>query len=69
LTEPAGVAPMASLVPVRIVADRGEVGEITVELAATSACRTAIRVRIPPGCDETSIRHVLGAAVAVGEGG
>ena len=62
----------SSLVPVRVVADRG--GEITVELVdtATQAPLTRLptmRVAIPPGCDEASIRRVLCAALSARQGG
>lgn len=67
-----GVA-TSSLVPLRIVADgsgnHGVGGEITVELAALPGRWPTIRVRIPPGCDETSIRQVLGAVMNVGAAG
>jgi transposase-like protein len=65
-----------ALVPVRVIADDGG-GEITIELrdaptqaSATYASATygtatqpVLRVSIPPGCDETSIRRVLCAAL------
>jgi len=67
-----GVA-MSSLVPLRIVPDgsgnHGVGGEITVELAALPGRWPTIRVRIPPGCDEESIRQVLGAVMNVGAAG
>jgi hypothetical protein len=62
------VATPSSLVPVRIVADRGG-GEITVEFADASTPTPAIRVSIPPGCDEASIRRVLGAVINARAGG
>ena len=65
----------ASLVPVRIAAEScgsRELGsEITVDLTiklADSAAQT-VRVSIPPGCDEASIRRVLCAIVSAGDGG
>ena len=64
----------SSLVPVRIGAEaRGsEVGgeivvELTIKLADSSA--QALRVSIPPGCDEASIRRVLRAIMSAGDGG
>lgn len=53
-----GADMQSSLVPVRFVADQpcGS-GEITVELADILSQMAAIRVCIPPGCDETSIRR------------
>jgi hypothetical protein len=62
------------LVPVRIGAEprdregRGEiVVELTIKLADSSA--QAVRVSIPPGCDEASIRRVLRAIAGAGDGG
>jgi hypothetical protein len=57
----------SSLVPVRVVADRG--AEITVEfvdaVAQTPLTQLpTIRVSIPSGCDEASIRRVLCAALS-----
>lgn len=59
-----GTAKQSSLVPVRVVADQqvGS-GEITVELADDPAQSPAIRVCIPSGCDEVSIRRVLCAVM------
>ena len=62
LKSPDGVTMQSSLVPVRIVADQRGGGEITVELADTPT--SAIRVSIPPGCDEASIRRVLCAVMS-----
>ena len=71
---PSFAAEPSSLVPVRIGVeprDREVGGRITVELAinlADSAAQ-AVRVSIPPGCDEASIRRVLRAIVSAGDGG
>ena len=55
----------SSLVPVRVVADQpGGSGEITVEFADASVQTVAIRVCIPPSCDEASIRRVLCAVMS-----
>lgn len=61
----------SSLVPVRVVADRG--GEITVEFVDTAPQTPltrlpTIRVSIPSGCDEASIRRVLCAALSARAG-
>ena len=69
LKSPDGVTMQSSLVPVRIVADQRGGGEITVELADTPTPTSAIRVSIPPGCDEASIRRVLGAVMNARQGG
>jgi hypothetical protein len=68
-----GVVKQSSLAPVRVVADGG--GEITVEFSDTatpsSMAQTsmpAMRVSIPPGCDEASIRRVLCAALSAVKG-
>ena len=60
-----GAARQSSLVPVRVVADQqvGS-GEITVELAEIQTHSAAIRVCIPSGCDEASIRRVLCAVMS-----
>jgi hypothetical protein len=63
----------SSLVPVRIIAEsfgRGERGgeiavELTIQLADDSS--QAVRVSIPPGCDEASIRRVLRAILSAGD--
>jgi len=66
------VITQSSLVPVRVVADHG--AEITVELV-DAASETpliqlpTIRVSIPSGCDEASIRRVLCAALSARTGG
>ena len=66
-----------SLVPVRIVADCGGADDhgagdhgapITVELVETSTHAPAVRVSIPRGCDEESIRRVLRAVLRAHEG-
>lgn len=62
----------SSLVPVRVVADHG--AEITVELVAAASETVwtqlpTIRVSIPSGFDETSIRNVLRAIMSAGAGG
>ena len=60
----AGASMQSSLVPVRVVADLpGGSGEITIELADIRSQTVAIRVCIPPGCDEASIRRVLCAVM------
>ena len=62
----------SSLVPVRISTEssgRGERdGEIAVELTIQLADDSvqAVRVSIPPGCDEASIRRVLRAILSAG---
>lgn len=66
------VSKQSSLVPVRVVADRG--GEITVEFVAAAPQTPltqlpTIRVSIPSGCDEASIRRVLCAALSARTGG
>lgn len=68
----ATVITQSSLVPVRVVEDRG--AEITVEFvdAAPQTPPTrlpTIRVSIPSGCDEASIRRVLCAALSARTGG
>lgn len=40
-------------------------GEMIVELGEAALAASAARVRIPPSCDEESIRRVLRAALAV----
>jgi len=65
----------SSLVPVRIAAEpraSREIGgqivvELTIKLADSSA--QAVRVSIPPGCDEAAVRRVLRAIVSAGDGG
>lgn len=70
LKSPDGVTMQSSLVPVRIVADGSNCGgEITIEFADTTTPTSAIRVSIPPGCDEASIRRVLGAVMSARQGG
>ena len=66
LTSPGdGARVQSSLVPVRVVADQPSGGgEITVEFADASVQTVAIRVCIPPGCDEASIRRVLCAVMS-----
>lgn len=60
-----GACIQSSLVPVRVVADQpGGSGEITIELADTPSQTAAIRVCIPAGCDEASIRRVLCAVMS-----
>jgi hypothetical protein len=59
----------SALVPVRMAADaRGAGGEITVELSIQfdDSLAQAVRVSIPPGSDEASIRRVLCAIVSAG---
>jgi transposase-like protein len=63
----------SSLVPVRIASEssgREIGGEITIELALKFGDRPAhaVRVSIPPGCDEASIRRVLRAIVSADDG-
>jgi hypothetical protein len=43
--------------------------DITVELTPGQNPAAAIRVRIPPGCDEESIRRVLRATTVLTAGG
>ena len=64
----------SALVPVRIAAEPcgREIGseiavELTIQLADDSA--QAVRVSIPPGCDEASIRRVLRAILSAGDEG
>jgi transposase-like protein len=65
----------SSLVPVRITAEsfgRGErdreiAVELTIQLSDDSS--QAVRVSIPPGCDEASIRRVLRAILSAGDEG
>jgi transposase-like protein len=64
----------SSLVPVRIAAEPcgREIGseitvELTIQLADDSA--QAVRVSIPPGCDEAAIRRVLRAILSAGDEG
>jgi hypothetical protein len=65
-----GAAKRSSLVPVRVVADQQVgCGEITVELADDPAQSLTIRVCIPVGCDELSIRRVLCAVLSARAGG
>jgi len=59
-----GTSLPSSLVPVRVVADQHGGGEITIELADIPSPTAAIRVGIPPGCDEPSIRRVLCAVMS-----
>ena len=60
-----GASMQSSLVPVRVVADQpGGTGEITVELGDNLSQTVAIRVCIPAGCDEASIRRVLCAVMS-----
>lgn len=72
---PAVVPGTSSLLPVRIVADGNRSGgEITVEFADTTPhasmpLTAAVRVTIPPGCDEASIRLVLGAVLSARQAG
>ena len=56
LKTPPSAATPSSLVPVRIVADRGG-GQIAIELA------DPIRVLVPPGCDAESLRVAISAAL------
>lgn len=72
LVKQSSLGKRSSLVPVRVVADHG--AEITVELvnAAPQTSLTplpTIRVSIPSGCDEASIRRVLCAALSARTGG
>jgi len=72
LKSPDVVSKQSSLVPVRMVADGG--GEITVEFSDAPIQTPlpqlpAMRVSIPPGCDETSIRRVLCAVLSARRGG
>jgi len=69
LKPPGGDTRQSSLVPVHIVADQRGGGEITVELAEAPTESTAIRVCIPSGCDEASIRRVLCAVLIARAGG
>jgi hypothetical protein len=55
----------SSLVPVHIVADQRGGGEITVEIPETPTESSAIRVHIPSGCEEVSVRRVLCAVLSV----
>ena len=64
----------SSLVPVRIAAeprdrecDREIMVELTIPRADDSA--QAVRVSIPPGCDEASIRRVLRAVLSANDEG
>jgi transposase-like protein len=64
----------SALVPVRIAAESGgresdsEIAvELTIKLADDSA--QAVRVSIPPGCDEASIRRVLRAIMSANDEG
>jgi transposase-like protein len=64
----------SALVPVRIGAeprgrerDREIAVELTIQLADDSS--QAVRVSIPPGCDEASIRRVLRAILSAGDEG
>ena len=64
----------SALVPVRIAAEprgRERGGEIAVELTIQLAhdSSQAVRVSIPPGCDEASIRRVLRAILSAGDEG
>jgi len=64
----------SSLVPVRIAAEsrgRESDSEITVELTIQLAddSAQAVRVSIPPGCDESSIRRVLRAIMSASDEG
>jgi len=64
----------SSLMPVRIAAeprDRESDSEITVELTIQLAddSAQAVRVSIPPGCDEASIRRVLRAILSASDEG
>ena len=72
LVKQSSLITQSSLVPVRVVEDRG--AEITVEFvdAAPQTPPTrlpTIRVSIPSGCDEASIRRVLCAALSARTGG
>ncbi len=64
----------SALVPVRIAAEpcgsRESGGAIMVELTIQLADDSgqAVRVSIPPGCDEASIRRVLRAILSAGDG-
>ena len=82
---PSHGAGSSSLVPVRIAAEPGGSqtfaiqtfggqtigGQIVFEVAIERSDSPAqnIRILIPPGCDEASIRRVLGAVLSVREGG
>ena len=59
-----GTSLPSSLVPVRVVADQHGGGEITIGFADIPSPTAAIRVGIPPGCDEASIRRVLRAVMS-----
>ena len=68
----ATVITQSSLVPGRVVEDRG--AEITVEFVDAApqtplARLPTIRVSIPSGCDEASIRRLLCAALSARTGG
>jgi transposase-like protein len=69
LKQPGGDTRPSSLVPVHIVADQRGGGEITVEITEPPTESPAIRVHIPPGCDEASIRRVLCAVLSAHAGG
>jgi hypothetical protein len=69
LKSPGGDTRQSSLVPVHVIADQRGGGEITVELAETPTQSRAIRVCIPSGCDEVSIRRVLCAVLSARAGG
>jgi transposase-like protein len=54
------------LVPVRIVSDRIDADPTPTMIVELPG---AVRVRIPPGCDASTIQAVLQAASAFGQGG
>lgn len=54
----------SSLVPVRIVTDGKDGGQITVELAERRSAAATLRVVVGPDCDEASIRRVLRAVLS-----
>jgi hypothetical protein len=53
----------------RTALDHPDRKEIIVELREAALGTPAVQVRIPPGCDEESIRRVLRAVMAEREGG
>ena len=69
LKPPGGDTRQSSLVPVHIVADPRGSGEIKIEITETPTESPAIRVHIPSGCDEASIRRVLCAVLSARAGG
>jgi transposase-like protein len=57
---------VSPLVPVRIVSDRIDADPTPTMIVELPG---AVRVRIPPGCDASTIQAVLQAASAFGQGG